>query len=237
MEEKIVLDKHSFKALAADSRVKILKILGKRRHTQSELAADLNLSIPTVKEHLKAMEKAGLVSMMDEGRKWKYYELTRKAKVSLDPEMKKIWILLSIIGLMVVGGLTGVMKQAFDPMYGFGSMEAQSFNDLAKTTGDMPDISAETAPSRLGEEAAKSASAGATSTVDMDIETVPAVEAVEPEAIEEAAAVESEEDYTLPRPDLTGFQFNTGVKIYLGILGALLLLTGYFAIIRHRRLH
>jgi len=94
MEEKITLERDVFKALASDTRVQILKLLNIRRHTQSELAVSLNLSIPTVKEHLDAMEKAGLVKPVEEGYKWKYYELTEKSKCILDPERKKVWILL-----------------------------------------------------------------------------------------------------------------------------------------------
>ena len=111
MEEKIVLDRKSFKALAADSKVKILKLLKQRRHTQSELAVSLNFSIPTVKQHLKEMEDAGLVKMIDEGRKWKYYALTSKSKGIFDPEMKKIWVVPSSLGLAVVVGLAQWRKQ------------------------------------------------------------------------------------------------------------------------------
>ena len=94
MEDKITIDRSTFKALAADTRIKILKILDKRRHTQSELSVVLKLAVPTVKEHLGALEKASLVKKMDEGYKWKYYALTEKAKCLLDPERKKVWVLL-----------------------------------------------------------------------------------------------------------------------------------------------
>ena len=55
-EPKIVLDQDTFKALATGTRVKILKTLDKRRHTQSELSAVLKMSVPTIKEHLSALE-------------------------------------------------------------------------------------------------------------------------------------------------------------------------------------
>ncbi len=94
MEDKVTLEKDVFKTLASDTRINILKVLEGRRHTQSEIAHNLKFSIPTIKEHLLAMEKAGLVKRIDEGYKWKYYELTEKAKCILDPERKKVWILL-----------------------------------------------------------------------------------------------------------------------------------------------
>ncbi|HSU73063.1 MAG TPA: winged helix-turn-helix domain-containing protein [Candidatus Binatia bacterium] len=117
MEEKIVLDRESFKALAADTRVKILKLLHKRRHMQAEIAAELGLAIPSVKEHLDALAKAGLVERKDDGHKWKYYELTKKGKAVLDPEQKRIWIVLSLFILSVAGGLAAWGRTLLAPFY------------------------------------------------------------------------------------------------------------------------
>jgi len=105
MEEKITIDRQTFKALASDSRVQILKLLDKRRHTQSEISAELNLSVPTVKEHLDALEMASLVKKFEEGYKWKYYALTEKGKCLLDPERKKVWILLASLLVSVFAGI------------------------------------------------------------------------------------------------------------------------------------
>ncbi|VVC04001.1 Bacterial regulatory protein, arsR family [Candidatus Burarchaeum australiense] len=96
MDEKITLDKKSFEALAADTRVKVLKSLAERRKTLSELAAQLGLSPSTVKEHMQVLGAAGLVDLKDEGRKWKYYELTRKGKSIVQPQELKIWVVLSL---------------------------------------------------------------------------------------------------------------------------------------------
>ena len=102
---EIRLDKETFKALASGTRVDILKLLGQRRHMQTEIASALNLSTPTVKEHLDALEKAGLVERHEEGRKWKYYSLTKKGKGVLNPEEMKIWIVLALLVFSVAGGL------------------------------------------------------------------------------------------------------------------------------------
>jgi DNA-binding transcriptional ArsR family regulator len=106
----IRLDKETFKALASGTRVDVLKLLNQRRHMQSELAVSLDLSVPTVKEHLAALEKAGLVERHDEGRKWKYYSLTNKGKGVLNPEEMKIWIVLSMFVFSVVGGIWSSLK-------------------------------------------------------------------------------------------------------------------------------
>jgi DNA-binding transcriptional ArsR family regulator len=102
-EPKITLDSSTFKALASGTRVKILKTLEKRNHTQSELSAVLKMSIPTIKDHLTAMEQGGLVKRKEEGRKWIYYALTEKAKCVLDPERKRLWIVLSFFVLSAIG--------------------------------------------------------------------------------------------------------------------------------------
>lgn len=102
-EDKIVLDRRSFEALAVDSRVRIMKSLTQRRKTLSELSSELNLSVSAVKEHLENLEGAGLIVKMDDGHKWKYYELTKKGKDIIGPKELKVWILLSIslVALMV----------------------------------------------------------------------------------------------------------------------------------------
>jgi DNA-binding transcriptional ArsR family regulator len=104
-EEKITLDKEVFKTLASGTRVEILKSLDRRRKTLSELSKQLGMSVSTVKEHLDNLVAVNLIEQIDEGYKWKYYELTKKGKDILHPEDKKIWILLGIsaLGIAVVG--------------------------------------------------------------------------------------------------------------------------------------
>lgn len=100
-EDKIVLDRKSFEALAVDSRVKLLKSLKQRRKTLSELANEQKMSVSGVKEHLETLENVGLVEKKDDGHKWKYYELTRKGKDVVGPKEIRVWILLvtSVIAL------------------------------------------------------------------------------------------------------------------------------------------
>lgn len=134
-EPKIVLDQATFKALAAGTRVKILKTLEQRRHTQSELSAVLSISVPTAKEHLAALESAGLVRRNEEGRKWIYYSLTEKAKCVLDPERKRLWIVLgfflaSVAGTIITvrnyfaGQLVALAGSAPEPARMFAAKEA-----------------------------------------------------------------------------------------------------------------
>ena len=119
MDDKIILDKETFKVLAAETRVNILKTLIERRHTQSELSAVLDLSVPTVKEHLSAMEHAELVRMVDEGRKWKYYELTKKGRHIVAPEEdKQFWIVLGFFFASLTGAIITGIKNATRTTFG-----------------------------------------------------------------------------------------------------------------------
>jgi DNA-binding transcriptional ArsR family regulator len=133
----IRLDKETFKALASETRVDVLKLLNQRRHMQSEIASSLNLSVPTVKEHLDALEKAGLVERHDEGRKWKYYSLTKKGKGVLNPEELKIWIVLGTFVLGAVGTAwnyfrSSVPQPAVAEMKMAAEASAESFSMMAQ---------------------------------------------------------------------------------------------------------
>ncbi len=103
LDEKITLDRKSFEALVSESRASILKSLAERRKTLTELSAQFRLSPSTVKEHMQVLEKAGLAVMKDEGRKWKYYELTRKGMSIVQPRELKIWIVLGLTAVAVAG--------------------------------------------------------------------------------------------------------------------------------------
>ena len=105
-DEKVVLDKETFKALSVDSRLTVLKLLKLRRHTLSELAAELKLSQSTVKEHLAKLEEADLIKQMDEGRKWKYYRLTPKGKNVVDPREVKV---LFLFAASIIGAVSAVV--------------------------------------------------------------------------------------------------------------------------------
>jgi DNA-binding MarR family transcriptional regulator len=107
MSDEITLDKEVFKALAGDTRVSVLKSLMERRKTQSELAKELSLAAPTIKDHLDILQKAQLVREVDDGHKWKYIELTLKGKSILQPTDKRIMVLLgtSLFGVVSAGFL------------------------------------------------------------------------------------------------------------------------------------
>lgn len=100
-EDKIVLDKASFKALSSDVRVEIIKLLDRRRYTVSELSRVLDQNKSSLLEHLDKLVEAGIVKKIDDSEhKWVYYALTFKGRSILHPEHLKIALVLSIAFLL-----------------------------------------------------------------------------------------------------------------------------------------
>jgi DNA-binding transcriptional ArsR family regulator len=94
---KITLDQDTFKVLASETRIDILKNLDKSQLTVSDLARAMNMSKATLFEHLDKMVKVGIIKKVEDKRKWVYYKLTWKGKNILHPERIKIAIVLSVI--------------------------------------------------------------------------------------------------------------------------------------------
>ncbi|MFH1056187.1 MAG: winged helix-turn-helix domain-containing protein [Candidatus Micrarchaeota archaeon] len=113
-EQKVILDSSSFKALASETRVLILKELDKKRSTASELAKALGISVQAASEHLENLRVAGLVERADEGRKWVYFQLTEKGKTVVHPESgKRLWVLLSLFILVAAGAGFLILQGSF----------------------------------------------------------------------------------------------------------------------------
>jgi len=100
MDGNILLSKSEFKALASDTRTSIIKLLKQRNHTLTELSKKVHLAAPTVKQHLEVLEKADLIEELDEGRKWKYYHLSKKGKNIFSPEPRSN--ILIVIGVSII---------------------------------------------------------------------------------------------------------------------------------------
>ena len=128
MDESIKLDRKSFEALAGQTRVKALKSLLKRRKTLTELSEELQLSPSTMKEHLDVLVDSELITQVDEGRKWKYYELTRKGKQIAEPHELRVWI---ILGLSIVAAAAAIFNllYAFQSPYPMGAFGETAAND------------------------------------------------------------------------------------------------------------
>jgi DNA-binding transcriptional ArsR family regulator len=102
MDNKIIIDKPTLKAIAVDTRLEVLKSLGKRQKTLSELSKELNLSPSTLKEHLDILLNVNLVKKNDL-RKWKYYNLTYKGINLINPKETKARLSF-VLGLILTIG-------------------------------------------------------------------------------------------------------------------------------------
>ncbi len=96
----IEIDKQTIKALSADARIRILKILHKSRRIAADISKEIGLAPSTVNEHLKVMEASGLVRKNDTGHKWIYYDITEKGKNLIAPKMPISIILTLSIGIV-----------------------------------------------------------------------------------------------------------------------------------------
>jgi DNA-binding transcriptional ArsR family regulator len=93
---KITLDRETFKALASDTRLDILKTLDGKHLGLNEIAKVSNLNKATLHEHLTKLHEAGLIKRTErDGHKWVYYKLTWKGESLLHPENAKIVILFT----------------------------------------------------------------------------------------------------------------------------------------------
>jgi predicted ArsR family transcriptional regulator len=110
MDEKILINRKTLKAISSDTRFSILKLLNKKQKTLSEISKKLNLSAPTVKEHLNNLISADLIIKKETKRKWKYYYLTEKGKKLLTPKSVNILLAFAISLFSTIGVLAIYLK-------------------------------------------------------------------------------------------------------------------------------
>ncbi|MBD3388652.1 MAG: metalloregulator ArsR/SmtB family transcription factor [Candidatus Altiarchaeales archaeon] len=111
MSDKITLDRETFKVLAADTRIEILKKLSLHKLTLSDIAEQMGMRPSTIKEHLDRLVEAGLIEAEDRGTKWKYYHLTPKGKGIVSPNETKVWILLGTSLLALAGSAMSIFTK------------------------------------------------------------------------------------------------------------------------------
>ncbi|MEO0249759.1 MAG: winged helix-turn-helix domain-containing protein [candidate division WOR-3 bacterium] len=97
----VLLDYEAFRALASHVRIEILKKLDEGRSTVTDLSRRLSMSKSTVHKHLERLVEVGLISKVEDERKWVYYEITPKGARILHPENVQVSLILSTIVLIV----------------------------------------------------------------------------------------------------------------------------------------
>ncbi len=135
---EISLTKNEFKALSSDTRVTILKSLDERNYTLSEIAKKIGVAPPTAKQHTTILMQSGLIELKDEGRKWKYYSLTRKGRDLLYSKQNNMGVLIILASSLVM--LAGI-AMIFGPAFSITSQSATMQNDSGTlVTGASPQI-------------------------------------------------------------------------------------------------
>lgn len=105
-----VLDKQTIKAISAESRQDIMKLLAKRPYTASEIAKATGKHVTTITEHLEVLEKSGLVRKKESSNKWVYYELTSRGEHFFKPQFYSWVIVFSISIVFVFVGLLRLFR-------------------------------------------------------------------------------------------------------------------------------
>ena len=143
-DERITLDRGTFKALASETRVDILKHLDGTQKTVSELARELNMNKATMYQHLEQLREVGLVKRLDGDermttikpedpleapeigppRKWVYYKLTFKGKNVVNPGKVRFAVMLAVVGIISVAIIAILLANvALNPSQGPAPMD------------------------------------------------------------------------------------------------------------------
>jgi len=108
---KVNLDIESFKALASESRLDILKNLDGKKMNLSDICSRTKLNKMTLHEHLGKLTKAGFIKRIErDGHKWVYYKLTWKGESLLHPENTNIVILFSFTFILLFFGIFSIVN-------------------------------------------------------------------------------------------------------------------------------
>jgi len=107
---KVSLDLNSFKALASDTRLNILRTLDGKKLSLNDIAHSTNLHKVTLHEHLSRLTEAGFIKKIErEGHKWVYYKLSWKGESLLHPENTRIVVLFSITFFTLFFGISSLI--------------------------------------------------------------------------------------------------------------------------------
>jgi DNA-binding transcriptional ArsR family regulator len=84
MSQTMVRVDHVFRALADPTRRRVLERLGRSPASVSDLAQPFKMALPSFVQHLRVLEKSGLVSSRKTGRVRTYQLVPERLKVAED---------------------------------------------------------------------------------------------------------------------------------------------------------
>jgi len=116
---KVSLDVKSFKVLASETRLDILRALNGKKMSLNDICRATNLHKMTLHEHLSKLTEAGFIKRIErEGHKWVYYKLSWRGESLLHPENTHIVVLFSstlfVFFLGVVALINFIRQQSLD---------------------------------------------------------------------------------------------------------------------------
>ncbi len=134
---KITLDMNTFKALASDTRLDILRALDGNKMGLKDISEATKLNKATLHEHLAKLTDAGLVKKKErEGHKWVYYKLTWKGEGLLHPENARIVVLFTTTFISLFFGIVflfqfikGKIVAKAEPFIDTGEMQLLAVED------------------------------------------------------------------------------------------------------------
>lgn len=142
--DELPIDVDLIKVLASDSRRDILRLLGERRRTLTELSEALGLKKATVLEHLKKLVESGLIRRLDEDdRLWIYYELTPRGLRLVRPGRTRFYLIMAgaAVAAVVLGA---VLVVALSNGFGGDDVPTRSPTEEAmldgRATGAVPEV-------------------------------------------------------------------------------------------------
>lgn len=119
---KVTLDMSTFKALASDTRLDILRSLDGKKMSLKDISKATSLNKATLHEHLSKLHEAGLVKKKGrEGHKWVYYKLSWKGECLLHPENTRIVVLFSATFFSLFFGIIQLLNFARGKTVGVAS--------------------------------------------------------------------------------------------------------------------
>jgi DNA-binding transcriptional ArsR family regulator len=119
---KVTLDRETFKALASETRLNILRVLDGKKLSLKDICDATSLNKATLYEHLLKLSEAGLVKRKErEGHKWVYYKLTWKGENLLHPENAKIVVLFTVTFIALFAGIVNLFLYVRGSLADFGN--------------------------------------------------------------------------------------------------------------------
>ena len=141
---KVTLDRETFKALASDTRLDILKSLDGRHMSLKDICTATKMNKATLHEHLVKLNEAGLIRKNErEGHKWVYYKLTWKGECLLHPENTRIVVLFTTTFIALWIGIVQFMQYVKGTVMNLGYNILTVGNDAILTKGKEALVDAE----------------------------------------------------------------------------------------------